>query len=93
MPKRRKNKMKKYQEQKTNNSRLNIITPIGLEIKRNSVIIGESTGRIYGIVKYPQKVDYEWLSKITNLSGTVVSIIFVSIDNGKFISGLSKSFI
>ena len=44
--------MKKYQEQKINNSLLNIITPIGLELKRNSLIIGENTGRIYGIVKY-----------------------------------------
>ncbi|WFD12313.1 hypothetical protein P4S50_02005 [Tepidibacter hydrothermalis] len=66
---------------------------MGLEIKRNSLIIGENTGRIYGIVKYPQKVDYGWLSKITNIPGTVVSITFVPIDNGEFISGLSKSVI
>ncbi|WP_331489683.1 hypothetical protein [Tepidibacter hydrothermalis] len=86
--------MKKQQDQsKINNSLLNIITPMGLEIKRNSLIIGENTGRIYGIVKYPQKVDYGWLSKITNIPGTVVSITFVPIDNGEFISGLSKSVI
>lgn len=85
--------MKKQQEQKINNSLLNIITPIGLEIKRNSLVIGENTGRIYGIVKYPQKVDYGWLSKITNIPGTVVSITFIPIDNGEFISGLSKSVI
>jgi len=94
MPKRRKPRMKNQQEQsKINNSLLNIITPMGLEIKRNSLIIGENTGRIYGIVKYPQKVDYGWLSKITNIPGTVVSITFVPIDNGEFISGLSKSVI
>lgn len=86
--------MKKQQVQsKINNSLLNIITPMGLEIKRNSLIIGENTGRIYGIVKYPQKVDYGWLSKITNIPGTIVSITFVPIDNGEFISGLSKSVI
>jgi hypothetical protein len=86
--------LKKQQDQsKINKSLLNIITPIGLEIKRNSLIIGENTGRIYGIVKYPQKVDYGWLSKITNIPGTVVSITFVPIDNGEFISGLSKSVI
>lgn len=72
---------------------LNIITPIGLESKRNSLIIGENTGRIYGIVKYPQKVDYGWHSKITNIPGTVVGITFISIDNGEFISGLSRSVI
>ncbi|MBF8982595.1 hypothetical protein IZY60_03490 [Lutibacter sp. B2] len=86
--------MKKQQEQsKINNSLLNIITPIGLEIKRNSLIIGENTGRVYGIVKYPQKVDFGWLSKITNIPGTVVSITFIPIDNGEFISGLSRSVI
>lgn len=76
-----------------NNALLNIITPIGLELKRNSLIIGENTGRIYGIVKYPQKVDYGWLAKITNIPGTVVSITFVPIDNGEFISGVSRSII
>ncbi len=77
----------------SNNSLLNIITPIGLELKRNSLVIGENTGRIYGIVKYPQKVDYGWLAKITNIPGTVVGITFIPIDNGEFISGLSKSVI
>jgi hypothetical protein len=87
--------MKKTQNNQAtvNNSLLNIITPIGLELKRNSLIVGENTGRIYGIVKYPQKVDYGWLAKITNIPGTVVGITFIPIDNGEFISGLSKSVI
>lgn len=87
--------MKKQQPQQfaINNALLNIITPIGLEIKRNSLIIGENSGRVYGIVKYPQKVDFGWLSKITNIPGTVVCITFIPIDNGEFISGLSRSVI
>ncbi|MEA3422409.1 MAG: hypothetical protein U9Q80_01165, partial [Bacillota bacterium] len=87
--------MKKQQTKATNinNTLLNIITPIGLEIKRNSLIIGENTGRVYGIVKYHQKVDFGWLSKITNIPGTVVGITFIPIDNGEFISGLSRSII
>lgn len=80
-------------QQNCNNSLLNLITPIGLEIKRNSLIIGENTGKIYGIVKYPQKVDYGWLANITNIPGTVVSITFIPFDNGEFISGLSRSVI
>lgn len=84
---------KQLQEVQSNNSLLNLITPMGLEIKRNSLVIGENTGRIYGIVKYPQKVDYGWLSKITNIPGTVVSITFIPIDNAEFISGLSRSVI
>lgn len=76
-----------------NNALLNIITPMGLELKRNGLVIGENTGRIYGVVKYPQKVDYGWLSKITNISGTIVSILFKPIDNGAFIESLSRSVI
>ena len=76
-----------------NNALLNIITPMGLELKRNGLVIGENTGRIYGVVKYPQKVDYGWLSKITNITGTVVSISFKPIDNSTFIDSLSRSII
>jgi len=81
------------EQSNTNNALLNIITPIGIELKRNNLIIGENIGRIYGIVKYPQKVDYGWLAKITNIPGTVVGITFIPIDNGEFISGLSRSVI
>ena len=84
---------KKIKEENNNNALLNVITPIGLELKRNSLIVGENTGKVYGIVKYPQKVDYGWLASITNIPGTVVSITFSPIDNGEFISGLSRSVI
>ena len=50
---------------------LNVITPMNLEICKNSVEIGENLGRIYGVIKYPQKVDMGWLSKVTNILGTV----------------------
>lgn len=79
------------QQTSVNKNLLNLITPIGLELKRNSLIIGENTGLIYGIVKYPQKVEYGWLSKITNIPGTVVGITFIPIDNGEFVASLSKS--
>lgn len=88
--------MKRKQENEVipiNNALLNIITPMGLEIKRNSLVIGENTGKVYGIVKYPQKVDYGWLSKITNIPSTIVSISFTPIDNGSFIESLSRSVI
>lgn len=76
-----------------NNALLNIITPMGLEFKRNSLVVGENTGKVYGIVKYPQKVDYGWLSKITNIPSTIVSVSFTPIDNGAFIESLSRSII
>jgi len=78
---------------RVNNALLNIITPMGFEIKRNSLVIGENTGKVYGIVKYPQKVDFGWLAKLTNIPGTIVSISFTPIDNGAFIESLSRSVI
>ena len=86
-------KSQKNSEIEKNNALLNVITPMGLEIKRNTLVIGESTGKIYGVVKYPRKVDYGWLSKITNLPSTIVSIYFKPIDNGTFIESLSRSVI
>jgi hypothetical protein len=76
-----------------NNALINIISPMGFELKRNCLVIGENTGRIYGVVKYPQKVDYGWLSKITNIPGTIAGISFKPMDNAAFIESLSRSVI
>ena len=57
-----------------NEALLNVITPMGLEIRKNSLVIGENTGKVYGVIRYPQKVDYGWLSKITNIPSTIVSV-------------------
>ena len=86
-------KKTRLEEIPVNAALLNAITPMGLELKRNGLVIGENSGRVYGFVKYPQKVDYGWLSRITNLPGTIVSISFKPIDNGSFIESLSRSVI
>ena len=76
-----------------NEALLNVITPMGLEIRKNSLVIGENTGKVYGVIRYPQKVDYGWLSKITNIPSTIVSVGIKPIDNGALISAISKSII
>mgnify|MGYP007027076363 CR=1 FL=1 len=48
---------KKEEAFPVNEALLNVITPMGLEIKRNSLVIGENLGKVYGAVRYPQKVD------------------------------------
>ncbi len=40
-----------------NSTLINTIAPMGLEIKGNCLIIGENTGKVYGIVIYPQRSD------------------------------------
>lgn len=76
-----------------NEALLNAIAPMGLEIKRNSLVIGENWGKVYGAVRYPQKVDMGWLAKITNIPSTIVSVGVTPIDNGSLISAISKSII
>lgn len=84
---------KKEEVLPVNEALLNVITPMGLEIKRNSLVIGENLGKVYGAVRYPQKVDMGWLSKITNIPSTIVSVGITPIDNGALISAISKSIV
>ena len=65
-----------------NSALLNVVTPMGLEFQKNRLSVGENLGKIYGIIRYPQKVDVEWLSKLTNIPSTLVSIGFHPVDNG-----------
>ncbi|OME44166.1 hypothetical protein BSK58_04565 [Paenibacillus odorifer] len=74
-----------------NPSLLNAITPMGLEFFRNGLVIGEQTAKMYGVIKYPHKADVGWLSTLTNMPSTMVSIGFQPIDNSALISAISKS--
>ena len=42
---------KKEETLPVNEALLNVITPMGLEIKRNSLVIGENMGKVYGAVR------------------------------------------
>ncbi len=84
---------KQVETVRVNEALLNVITPMGLEIRKNSLTVGENTGKVYGVVRYPQKVDYGWLSKVTNIPSTIVSVGIKPIDNGALISAISKSIV
>ena len=85
-------KQQAVQEQDVQNSALlNVITPVGLEFQKNSLSIGENLGKVYGLIRYPQKVEVEWLSKITNIPATIVSIGFKPVDNATLISAISHN--
>ncbi len=70
---------------------LNVITPMGLSFEKNRLSIGENLGKAYGVIRYPQKVEVEWLSRLTNLPGTFVSIGFKPVDNSTLINAISRS--
>lgn len=74
-----------------NNALLNVVTPMGLSFEKNRLSIGENIGKAYGIIRYPQKVDVEWLSKLTNIPSTLVSIGFKPVDNGTLINEPTSS--
>ncbi len=74
-----------------NNALLNVVTPMGLSFEKNRLSIGEKIGKIYGIIRYPQKVEVGWLSRLTNIPGTYVSIGFKPVDNGTLINAISRS--
>ncbi|MDR2888713.1 MAG: DUF87 domain-containing protein [Lachnospiraceae bacterium] len=75
------------------NGLLNVITPMGLEFQKNRLSLGENLGKIYGIVRYPQRVEVEWLAKLTNLPGTFVSIGFQPVDNSILINAISRNIV
>ena len=78
-------------KKKQTNPMLDILTPIGLRFNKNTLHIGESFTKIYGIIKYPNKVKSEWLSKITNIPNTVVTIGIKPIDNTNLITSISRN--
>jgi hypothetical protein len=77
--------------QKLNQALLNIITPLGLHIKRNMIEIGDNLARAYGVIKYPQNLEVGWLAKLTNIPGTVANISFRPVDNSTLVGAISKS--
>lgn len=74
-----------------NEAILNIITPMGLEFKRNCMYAGENIGKLYGIIKYPPEVNIGWLSKINNMPSTIVCQTFTPTDNSELIQNISST--
>lgn len=81
----------KKDEMSINQSLLNIIAPIGMQIKHNELSIGENFAKVYGVVKYPQTKGYGWLGRLNNIPGTVAAIQFNPIDNSTFLETLNSS--
>lgn len=74
-----------------NSALLNVITPVGLGFSKNSLELGENMGKVYGLIRYPQKVEAEWLSRITNIPSTIVSIGWRPVDNATLVNAISRS--
>ncbi len=79
------------QPTEVNEAILNVITPIGLEFKRNALYAGDNIAKMYGIIKYPPEVGIGWLSKINNMPSTVVCQTFTPTDNSELIQHISAT--
>lgn len=66
------------------------ITPVGIEFGMNKLRLGENYCRIYGIFMLPTEVEYGWLSKLTNIPGTIVTINYEPRNNAEAINDLSR---
>ncbi len=86
-------KKTKQNQNAVNPALLNIVTPMGLEFKRTSLNIGEFTGKIFGVAKYPPTVETGWLSKVSNTPGTIISQTFMPADNTLLVESISKNII
>lgn len=86
-------KKNKYSTQpiEVNEAILNVITPMGLEFKRNHLYVGENIAKLYGMIKYPPEVGVGWLSKINNMPSTVVCQTYTPTDNSELIQNISST--
>lgn len=82
---------KKGEDLQIDRALLNVIAPMDIEVKRNELNIGDNCGRIFGITKYPQNVQYGWLGRVANISNVIGCISFRPIDSTAFVDALSAN--
>lgn len=75
----------KKEKRKPNAALLNVIAPMNLDFAHTSMQIGENTAKGYGIIRYATDNPYGWLSRITNLPNSIVSITYQPLDSGEMI--------
>lgn len=85
-----KKKKKNITENPINENVLNIIQPAGIEYTNVFASVGENTGKIYAISKYPAAADYGWLADLCNLEGTSTTVEYRYTDPSRLIEVFNK---
>ncbi len=75
-------KKKTINKKTGNNTLINLIAPIGFRFYKNKVDIGENTGKVYGITKYNENVDYGWFEPLMNIPGSIATINYTPLPEG-----------
>ncbi len=87
----KKRKEREEIERNRNHELLATITPIGIKFDINKFYLGENLCRIYSLIGYPSEPSIGWLSSLTNIPDTIVSITSIPIDQGNFIQAMKKA--
>ena len=68
--------MKQKEKIPINNALLNMISPMGFDYYKNKLRIGENVGKVYGITRYKENVDYGWGEPLMNIPGTIAQMSY-----------------
>ncbi len=74
--------MKTKKKIEINNALLNMISPIGFRLYKNKLTIGENTGKVYGLTRYSENVDYGWMESLMNIPGTIAEVSYEPLPEG-----------
>ena len=87
----KKRKQQEEIERNRNHELLADITPLGMYFNVNNLYLGENLCCIYGVKRFPtNNPPVGWLSRLTNIPDTVVSIMSLPLDQGYFIQSMNK---
>lgn len=86
-------KNKKANDRKNNAAVVNIISPQSLVNNVSSLEISDFKAEGSFAIKYPSKLDYGWLGRITNMENSVVSVSVQPIDEAEFLEALNRNII
>ena len=84
-------KVSKTVKKKENAGLLNVIAPVDLQFTHTGMQIGENMAKGYGIVRYSPDNAPGWISRITNLPNSIVSITYEPIDSETMIEVLDSN--
>lgn len=78
-------------KQKEEAGLLNVISPLDISFTPTEMQLGELRGKGYGIIRYAPNNQPGWLSRITNLPGSVVGITYQPLDEADMIDTLDSN--
>ncbi|MDK2802704.1 MAG: DUF87 domain-containing protein [Oscillospiraceae bacterium] len=64
-----------------NNTLLNMISPSGIEFEKTKIQLGDVALKGLGVIKYPNSINYGWLSEVCNIPSTITSITYTPSNN------------